>query len=88
MNGCSGKALGGGKIKLKATTRGFTPRRPEAMEGVAEEEGEGRMTSFDVRDIRPGRLIDCIINMRWGQWVNNAKKHRRMPFDSRNNRVR
>lgn len=49
-----------GKVKLKRTARGFAPRREE-MDGGRGKEGTD---VFDVRDIRPGRLIDCIINMR------------------------
>lgn len=49
----------GGKIKLKRTARGFKPR--DTPPGEGEDEG---MDVFDVRDIRPGRLIDCVINMR------------------------
>lgn len=51
----------GGKVKLKRTARGFTPRSDGPTDGDTEEPG---MDVFDVRDIRPGRLIDCIINMR------------------------
>ena len=49
----------GGKVKLKRTARGFTPRREDM--GLGE---DGGLDVFDVRDIRPGRFIDCVINMR------------------------
>jgi len=42
-----------GKIKLKATTRGFQPRSDKSSSG-----------GLDVKDVRPGRLIDSIINLR------------------------
>ena len=42
-----------GKIKLKATTRGFQPRSDKSSSG-----------GLDLKDIRPGRLIDSIINLR------------------------
>jgi len=49
----------GGKIKLKRVSRGFKQRNE-----MAGEEDEKKMDVFDVRDVRPGRLIDCVINMR------------------------
>jgi hypothetical protein len=49
----------GGKIKLKKTTRGFQQRNE-----MSDEDRDKGMDVFDVRDVRPGRLIDCIINMR------------------------
>jgi len=49
--------LDSGKIKLKRTSRGFKPR-----EEVTEE--DRGMDVFDIRDIRPGRFIDCVLNMR------------------------
>ena len=50
----------GGKIKLKRSTRGF--RRRNDTDGG--DDGSSSMDVFDVRDVRPGRLIDCVINMR------------------------
>ena len=52
----------GGKIKLKRTARGFTPRKEDL--GGNRGGDDGGMDVFDVRDIRPGRFIDCVINMR------------------------
>ena len=50
----------GGKIKLKRSTRGFAARpNPNDLEN-----GAPSMDVFDVRDVRPGRLVDCVINMR------------------------
>lgn len=49
--------LDSGKIKLKRTSRGFKPRE----EVTGEDRG---MDVFDIRDIRPGRFIDCVLNMR------------------------
>ena len=43
-----------GKIKLKATTRGFQPRIERAS----------NVTGLDTRDLRPGRFIDSVINLR------------------------
>ena len=50
----------GGKIKLKRSTRGFAAR-PNPNDP---ENGAPSMDVFDVRDVRPGRLVDCVINMR------------------------
>ena len=50
----------GGKIKLKRSTRGF--RRRNDTDGG--DDGSSSMDVFDVRDVRPGRLVDCVINMR------------------------
>jgi hypothetical protein len=54
----------GGKVKLKRTARGFSP--PGLVEPGAGggDEGGGKLNVFDIRDIRPGRLIDSILNMR------------------------
>ena len=46
----------GGRIKLKRSSRGFSQPRGD--------DDDGSMDVFDVRDVRPGRLIDCVINMR------------------------
>jgi hypothetical protein len=43
-----------GKMKLKATTRGFERRI----------EGSAKRSGFNPKDLRPGRLIDSIINLR------------------------
>jgi len=43
-----------GKIKLKPTTRGFQPRIERAS----------KVTGLDTRDLRPGRFIDSVINLR------------------------
>ena len=50
----------GGKIKLKRSTRGFAAR-PNPNDP---ENGAPSMDVFDVRDVRPGRLVDCVINLR------------------------
>jgi len=50
--------LDSGKIKLKRTSRGFKPRDEEVGD---EDRG---MDVFDIRDVRPGRFIDCVLNMR------------------------
>ena len=54
----------GGKVKLKRTARGFSP--PGLVEPGAGGGGEGggTLNVFDIRDIRPGRLIDSVLNMR------------------------
>lgn len=44
-----------GKVKLKPTTRGFQPRV---------ESSGNNSRGFDVKDLRPGRFIDSIINLR------------------------
>ena len=46
------KSAADGKIKLKATSRGFTPRSKQSAGG------------FDATDLRPGRFIDSVINLR------------------------
>ena len=46
----------GGRIKLKRSSRGFSQPRGD--------DDDRSMDVFDVRDVRPGRLIDCVINMR------------------------
>ena len=50
----------GGKLKLKRSSRGFR-RRNDSDSGA---HGSSSLDVFDVRDVRPGRLIDCVINMR------------------------
>ena len=44
-----------GKVKLKKTTRGFQPRIERAAATAA---------GLDSRDLRPGRFIDSVINLR------------------------
>ena len=44
-----------GKVKLKKTTRGFQPRVERAAVSAA---------GLDSRDLRPGRFIDSVINLR------------------------
>ena len=44
-----------GKVKLKKTTRGFQPRVERAAATAA---------GLDSRDLRPGRFIDSVINLR------------------------
>ena len=55
----------GGKIKLKRSSRGFTRR--SSNDGGDDDDPStvsSSMDVFDVRDVRPGRLVDCVINMR------------------------
>jgi hypothetical protein len=64
------RARGEGRVSktiLKRSSRGFSSVSGRGN-GTAEDEdassSKSQMDIFDVRDVRPGRLIDCVINMR------------------------
>ena len=52
----------GGKIKLKRSSNFGRSRRGRNDDD--DDDASGRLDVFDVRDVRPGRLVDCVINMR------------------------